>query len=635
MSIAQQVLLRERFRIRTGIGVLDHILVKLKRETKGGITGIGGETGIPTKSINLLEAPIDMEEFIFTIVRNYVREYEEPNRKGPIIIVSAEEKEEILREVIASKANWESLRGAISYINTAPSRGQTREEAEREQIERNLEFNKFMKFVRIVDASNLNEIGDSTGIVNWVMRARDAAISEGGGEVADNGGIVIFYTLSKLALFWRSWEDPSEVIKLINKLTYEADRFNFAVLLGVDPGMHSREFVNMLERLSDIVVKIQVDTSRGIPERFILAESKKAQLARRNECFPYVLIPRKGIFRPEELITRYMYSSVSKIYELAGERTQKEIMEGARSKDFILTGVFPIDYDPSAVELSKEKRIEEGLKGIPTEQSYAFYYVNYTDLYPFVLSIIDTILRYSNQSIYMFFIEDSVVGFYNYMKSAIRNKEIYDRLMSSIGRRMFFLDATETDYRVIEREIMRYNRNYRTEREELRSIKEIEDPENLSETIFYIERFIKFKDEKKYLGLKGPVVLFLTFSALASRVGFDRSFKAVAHLVSKYTWTSGKEVTFMLFTNPRALKEDELNKVKSLVGGEIVLDSREVYGHTVNYIRVLRLPERESYLSEWIPYIPFNRYPPGVIYNKVEFTELAIARRIIKGEEGA
>jgi len=595
--------IRIRFRIPTYIGILDYILEKLERrksieEGGGSETAESSaeseairetrnhiETGLLTKAINLLEAPIDMEEFISLIVRNYVLKYNDSLRKGPIVLVSTEEHPAGLIDVIASKANWNKLRDPRSD-----------------------DYKLFKKYVKIVNASNLNEIGDSTGIVNMIMRKRRYAIEKDGtGSVSRVGGLVIFYTLSKLALFWKSWDDPSEVIKLINKIKYEAKQNNFAVLLGVDPNMHDQRFINMIERLSDLTVKITINYDRGIPERFIMAESRKAQLLRKNEYHPYVLVPRLGIFTNEELEQYYDYKGIMSMYYNARKKLAKT--------GNILTGIYPIDYDPQTKEI----------RGVPTEEAYMIYYSSYSDLYPLVITMIDVLMKFSNQTLYIVFVEDSVEGFLEHFFLNVEDIRFKMRLISRLGRSIFFLDATKSDVERVKRKFgLTGIEEEEAEKEEVYTpVKNLNDPENLAEIVFYIERFHEYKRQRDPRR-SGTIVLFLTLSALVSKTDVDRSFRAISYLISKYTWTTGSEMTFFMFMNPRALREEDMNRFKALVGGEIILDTREIFGHTVNYMRILRLPGRPSYFVEWIPYISYTKYPPGIIFNKVEFTELAI-----------
>ena len=281
----------------------------------------------------------------------------------------------------------------------------------------------------------------------------------------------------------------------------------------------------------------------------------------------------------------------------------------------LLTGIFPVDYDPKS-----DKAI-----GIPVENTYAFYYTTTSETFPFIFTLIDHIIRYNQQTVYLFFVEESVESFYSYLTKTVEENHRRRFFKYMAMKKLFFLDATESDVEKVKNAIEKIEPEAvkEVETSPLTLFKRVRNLTNVSEVVFYIDRFIKLKEKYSEI-IKGPAIIFLSYSGLVSRIGFDRAFKVLTYLVSKYSWTTGKETTLLLFMDAKAFRKDELNRVKSLLDGEIVLDSRDVFGHVVNYIRVLRLPMRTSYISEWVPYIIFKRYPPGVIYNRIEFANYAI-----------
>jgi len=244
---------------------------------------LGEFRGISTQRFTIIEAPVDAEEFLFTLTKNIAENYPDV----PIIFVSSEEPEATFPDLVESKVGWTN-------------------------------FNE-LKNVAVIDSYSRPA---DTGSIIGICTQKQA-------ELGSDAGVLVIYSLSKLSLFMEETRLFAYLQDLINNVVLQR---NFAMIALVDPSMHSETFLARIKRTSDLIIRVIVNRDMGFDEKFLNIEPITIPIRTPKHPYPYLLLGRGDIYFVDEIPRVF---SVRKF----GASTKKP-----EERTTLLTGIPPVDY---------------------------------------------------------------------------------------------------------------------------------------------------------------------------------------------------------------------------------------------------------------------------------------------------
>ena len=543
----------------TGIWGLDHML----------FFGSEKKKGLPNKSFIMLEGSVDVEEYLFTIVKNvanYRLRLDGEELKVPIIIATSEEPRETLPNLIKTKARWSDF--DLKKYN-------------------NVKIKDF--FLRFQNPENVE--GDIREILRNLREKED---------ITKNGGLIVLYSISKFSVRW----SDHELLELTTRLTNVAVTRSCTFVGVVNPYMHSKQLLAKISRCADFIIKLVTITEDRMYEKALIGETITLPIEtdRIARAYPYTIDPNAEII---------FYRQIPEEYTMKPTSTLPSSDTG---KTRVFVNIPPIDLDSKATT-----RV-----GIPTLYTYALEYsYSYVELYPLLFRMIDGLIS-SGMNVILIYTEDSPDTFLYKLETDTTKKKYKEFLDHIKNGRITFIDCSRSKGTAIIKEcgeepLIRI-KDIHNIPELLYHLKLLTEPESGSE----ISK-VKIVNGKPY----GPAIIFATFSGLVSIIGFERAYKMLTQFLVRYIWVTEEEsgAVVWLLVNPGSMTTTDWSRLESNIDGEIKVMEREIRGNRINYLLVNRLPERTDFITSWIPYIVTEKYPPGTYFILPQYFGKILVRR--------